>query len=195
MTRWLGKVVLAVIVGISPAEASTITVSNTFEWGVAPATFQTFADNALPQWTQTVTFSPQADSIISATLTLRHAGNKANNHNGSNGEFWLLSSQGSTFIGNLSASWSPAAGDFFVTDTFVLPSVLFPSLPAGAWSLALKLTETTNQTDSLSLDFSTLGVTYQTAPTPTPEPATLSLLCAGLATAAWRRRRQRRSGA
>jgi PEP-CTERM motif-containing protein len=84
--------------------------------------------------------------------------------------------------------------DFFVTDTFTLPASLLPSLPAGSWALALKLTESTNQTDSITLDWATLSVTYnEVAPVASaPEPATLTLLGTGAALALLRRRRQKR---
>jgi PEP-CTERM motif len=153
----------------------------------------TFTDATLPQWTHTLDFTPAAASISSATLQLRHAGNKANDRNGSSGEFWLLTSAGNTFIGNLSLSWSLV--DFFVTDTFTLPASLLPSLPvAGSWALAVKLGESTNQTDSITLDWARLNVTYEPVATMhTPEPATLALLGTGLAAVAWRRRRQQRA--
>jgi hypothetical protein len=177
-------------VGVSSANAATITISDTFNWNGSGS--QTFTDASLPQWTHTLTFAPAAASISSATLEIRHAGNKANNQNGSSGEFWILGSQGNTFIGNLSLSSSTI--DFFVTDTFALPASLLPSLPAGSWALALKLTESTNQTDSITLDWATLSVTYdEVAPVAsTPEPATLTLLGTGAAAALWRRRRQKR---
>ncbi len=179
--------------GANTAYAAPITISDTFNWGGSGT--QSFTDASLPQWTHNLTFTPAAGSIASATLEIRHAGNKATNQNGSSGEFWLMTTSGNAFIGNLSLS-SLFGFDFLVTDTFSVPASLFPALPAGSWALTLLLNESTNQTDSITLDWARLNVTYDpVAATSTPEPASLTLLGTGVAAALWRRRRQKRQAA
>jgi hypothetical protein len=173
--------VLALLFGVSPASAGPITITDTFDWTGRSS----FADSAAPQWTHTLNFVPEADSIVSATLDLRHAGNNLLV------EAWSLSSQSNTAIGGLGLSWFLI--DFVTTQSFDLPSSLFPSFPASNWSVGLKLTESTSGSDFISLDWARLSVTYEpVAATQTPEPATLTLIGTGVAAALWRRRRQPR---
>jgi hypothetical protein len=171
--------VVCMLAGVAPASAGPITISTTFDWSS-----QSYSDAAAPQWSHTLAFAPDAGSILSATIDIRHAGNNLLT------ESWSLKSQSDTAIGNLSQSWLLV--DFFRTDTFTVPVSLFPSLPTASWVLALKLTEGTSNTDSISVDWARLNVTYEpVAATQTPEPATLTLLGTGVAAALWRRRRQR----
>jgi hypothetical protein len=175
------------MLGVATAQAATIT--HIQDWG-GPSGDQTFTDSAPPQWTHTINFTPDpAASISSATLELRHKGNVGSSFFG---EVWVMSTQGNVSIGDLSNS--NFILDFYTTQTFNLPTSLFPSVPATSWVLALKLGETTGGTDRITLDWAKLNVNY--APltvTQTPEPATLTLLGTGFAAAMWRRRRQRRS--
>ena len=168
--------------GSGAAEAAPILVSDTFDWG-GPDAGTTFTEPALPSWTHNLTFDPEATSFNYAELDLRHVGNRANE----NQEVWFLSSMGDVFIGNLSPSANSASLGSAVIDTFTIPSTLYPIFPTGSWTLALKLgDENTGTTNSITLDYATLRVSYEAASTgggtTIPEPASLLLFgMAGLA--------------
>jgi len=75
----------------------------------------------------------------------------------------------------------------WVTDTFTIPTALYPSFIAGSWSLAVKLTESTSGNDTFDFDKSVLSGTYlansetgATTAGSVPEPSTLFLLGFGL---------------
>ena len=167
--------------GSGAAEAAPILVSDTFDWaGLNAGT--TFTEPNLPTWTHDLTFDPQAASFNYVQLDLRHAGNVGNVN-----ELWILTSQGSVFIDNLSdSSNSETLSGNAVTDTFNIPISLFPVFPAGSWTLALRLAESTSGNDKITLDYATLRVSYEPVTTgggtTIPEPASLLLFgMAGLA--------------
>lgn len=204
----LRLVLTLAVLSIGASNASAALITDTYDWDLGGTGFQTFTDTSLIQWSQTLTFTPNAVSISQIELDLRHSGNKANSSNGTptqgNGEVWILTSQGGTLIGNLAASWSASAGDFWVLQTFSIPTSLWPATPATSWTLALRLTETTNNSccapDQISLDYSTLRATYTPGTVPptnlpaVPEPASILLLGTGLGAVAARVRRARRKG-
>src|SRR5713226_6941895 len=93
-------------------------------------TVTTVNDNSPFIYTHSITFSPTALSIVSATLALTHT------HVSLNGELWTVTGGTSTLLGVLSES-----NGAWVTDTFTIPTALYPSFIASSWSLAVKLTE------------------------------------------------------
>ena len=127
-------------------------------------------------YTHSVAFSPSALSIVSATLALTHT------HVSSNGELWTVTGGTSTLLGVLSES-----NGAWVTDTFTIPTALYPSFIAGSWSLAVKLTESTSGNDTFDFDKSVLsGIYLPNSETPAitagsvPEPSAMFLLGFGL---------------
>jgi hypothetical protein len=186
MRKLAVALLLTATAGVASATASPITVQHLQDWNN-----QEFSDSAPPQWTHTITFVPPAASIVDAELEIRHKGNVGSSFFG---EVWFLSTQGSVHLGNLENS--DFFGGFWKTDSFSLPVSLLPSLPTGSWNLALKLGENTGGSDKITLDYAKLTVAYEpVTATQTPEPATLTLLGTGFATAMWRRRRQQRRSA
>jgi hypothetical protein len=162
--------------------AVSIPFSNTIDFaasgtqtvGSDARTVTTIDDDSPFTYTHSVTFSPAALSITSATLALTHT------HVSSSGELWTVTGGTSTFLGFLSES-----NGAWVTDTFIVPATLYPSFIANSWSLAVKLTESTSGNDTFDLDKSVLSGNYLTTSgavtaANTPEPAALFLLGFGL---------------
>ena len=148
--------------------------SGTQTVGSDTRTVTTVNDDSPFIYTHSVTFSPPALSIASATVALTHT------HVSVNGELWTVAGGTSTFLGTLSES-----NGAWVTDTFTIPTALYPSFIAGSWSLAVKLTESTSGNDTFDFDKSVLSGTYVTgsdtvAATNVPEPSAMFLLGFGL---------------
>jgi len=148
--------------------------SGTQTVGSDTRTVTTVNDDSPFIYTHSVTFSPPALSIASATVALTHT------HVSVNGELWTVAGGTSTFLGTLSES-----NGAWVTDTFTIPTALYPSFIAGSWSLAVKLTESTSGNDTFDFDKSVLSGTYITgsdtvAATNVPEPSAMFLLGFGL---------------
>lgn len=201
--KFLVSAVLALsAIALTPsrAEATSITVSDTYDWNQNGTGVQTFHETQPPTWSHLLAFASPAVSISTATLDLSHFGNR----NNANNEVWLMSSQGGAIlIGQLLTSDTG-----FITQTFTIPSSLYPSLPAGGWTLTIGLNETqvnpngnpnaSANNNFLTLDFATLNVTYDNGVTsfpptaPVPEPGSLLLLGSGLAgLAAYVRKRRK----
>ena len=148
--------------------------SGTQTVGSDTRTVTTVNDDSPFIYTHSVTFSPPALSIASATVALTHT------HVSVNGELWTVAGGTSTFLGTLSES-----NGAWVTDTFTIPTALYPSFIAGSWSLAVKLTESTSGNDTFDFDKSVLSGTYvagsdTVAATNVPEPSAMFLLGFGL---------------
>ena len=176
----LGVVILLAVPKVTlavPTAFSNIidfAASGTQTVGSDTRTVTTVNDDSPFIYTHSVTFSPPALSIASATLALTHT------HVSINGELWTVAGGTSTFLGTLSES-----NGAWVTDTFIVPASLYPSFIAGSWSLAVKLTESTSGNDTFDLDQSVLSGTYVTgsdtvAATNVPEPSAMFLLGFGL---------------
>ena len=176
----LGVVILLAVPKVTlavPTAFSNIidfAASGTQTVGSDTRTVTTVNDDSPFIYTHSVTFSPPALSIASATLALTHT------HVSVNGELWTVAGGTSTFLGTLSES-----NGAWVTDTFIVPASLYPSFIAGSWSLAVKLTESTSGNDTFDLDKSVLSGTYVTgsdtvAATNVPEPSAMFLLGFGL---------------
>jgi hypothetical protein len=166
------KVTLAVPIPFS--DIIDFAASDTQTVGSDTRTVTTVNDDSPFIYTHSVTFSPPALSIASATLALTHT------HLSFNGELWTVAGGTSTFLGTLSES-----NGAWVTDTFIVPAALYPSFIAGSWSLAVKLTESTSGNDTFDLDQSVLSGTYVTGSdtvtaTNVPEPSSMFLLGFGL---------------
>jgi hypothetical protein len=166
------KVTLAVPTAFS--NIIDFAASGTQTVGSDTRTVTTVNDDSPFIYTHSVTFSPPALSIASATLALTHT------HVSFNGELWTVTGGTSTFLGTLSES-----NGAWVTDTFIVPASLYPSFIAGSWNLAVKLTESTSGNDTFDLDKSVLSGTYVTgsdtvAATNVPEPSAMFLLGFGL---------------
>jgi PEP-CTERM motif len=148
--------------------------SGTQTVGSDTRTVTTVNDDSPFIYTHSVTFSPPALSIVSATLALTHT------HVSVNGELWTVTGGTSTLLGTLSES-----NGAWTTDTFTIPVSLYPSFIAGSWSLAVKLTESTSGNDTFDLDNSVLSGTYladaaTVTATNVPEPSSMFLLGFGL---------------
>lgn len=188
---------LAFVLWAAPARASQITVTDLYDWSgqtnSSGVTYQTFAESSPPQWTHTLLFAPPAASFDSADVELSFGGTRNTGQ-----EVWLLWDTGSTLLGQLTSTGNNSA-DTIIQQTFAIPLSLWPVLPTGSWTLALRLTETKSQLNSIFMDYSRLTVTYQDgvtdpgtpAPEPVPEPATLTLLGLGIAGASLRKWRTR----
>ena len=165
---------MTLAVSIPFSDIIDFAASGTQTVGSDTRTVTTVNDDSPFVYTHSLTFSPPALSIASATLALTHT------HVSVNGELWTVAGGTSTFLGTLSES-----NGAWVTDTFNVPASLYPSFIAGSWSLAVKLTESTSGNDTFDLDKSVLSGTYVTgsdtvAATNVPEPSAMFLLGFGL---------------
>ena len=157
---------------ISFSDTIDFAASGTQTVGSDTRTVTTVNDDSPFIYTHLVTFSPPAQSIVSATLAITHT------HVSVNGELWTVTGGTSTFLGTLSES-----NGAWTTDTFTIPASLYPSFIAGTWSLAVKLTESTTGNDTFDLDKSVLSGTYLTnsiTATNVPEPSAMFLVGFGL---------------
>ena len=176
----------------SAAWAVALPFSATQDWSDVPASgvtpsYTVFSDTAPPSWTYNISFSPSATSILTAFLEIRFGAN-GNSSSGvctNSFEAWFVDSSSSTFIGQLSC----AVGTW-ATNTFAIPTSLFPTMPASGWSLSLRARETAAvnpEPDAIFLDYAKLYGTYETT---VPDPGTLALLGLGLLGLGMSRRRK-----
>ena len=170
----LGAPKLTLAVPTAFSNTIDFAASGTQTVGSDTRTVTTVNDDSPFVYTHLVTFVPSAASIVSATLALTHT------HVSVNGELWSITGGTSTLLGTLSES-----NGAWVTDTFTIPTGLYPSFVAGSWSLAVKLTESTSGNDTFDFDKSILSGTYlPNSATPTgssvPEPSAMFLLGFGL---------------
>src|SRR6201993_5351077 len=93
---------------ISFSDIIDFAASGTQTVGSDTRTVTTVNDDSPFVYTHSVTFSPPALSIVSATLALTHT------HVSFNGELWTVAGGTSTFLGTLSES-----NGAWVTDTFI----------------------------------------------------------------------------
>jgi hypothetical protein len=123
------------------------------------------------EYSHIVDFSPQAQSINSATLTLSHSGNNADRNQ--TAEAWFLSEAGSVLLGTLIKS------DLWVDQIFDL-SFLVAGIAGEQWELSVILHENTRGGDHLKIDKSVVTGDYSPGAQHAPEPATMLLLGSGL---------------
>ena len=139
----LGLLLTVSVSGI--ASADLLTFSNTKDWNdsylygrQAKLIDNTnFGDPYPFTWSQTITFTPPAEKIVSASLTLTHWGSELCD------EAWFLTDSGDFKLGKLvdsSRGW--------VDQTFVLPESLFASITGATWTIGFKLYD-----DSKGWDF------------------------------------------
>ena len=179
------------------AGAAPLSFTDTWDWnsvaasGSNPSYTQFKEQNGLPSWTHEVTFSPEAATISTASLNLRHAGAGTQSSTCQQNEVWLVYGGGSTQLGALSCSF-----DAWTTDTFTVPFSLYPAVrPGGSWSLTLRLGEGSSGNGQILLDYAELYGTYEPyLPVPetdgdvqpdqpaaaVPEPSALLLVGLGL---------------
>jgi hypothetical protein len=157
--------VVTLIFGMGSAANATPFPTNTIDWS-----YITIYGSSTYQ--HTITFSPAAEDIDSATLKVTHYGNS----NIPGYDDWAIGS--GTWVGNLSTS----SGSSWVTDTFTLPSSLYSGVSGGSWSILFTVYETDGfSSNYLYLDKSELSGTYTVdPPSGVPEPATMLLLGSGL---------------
>ncbi len=131
-----------------------------------------------------VTFSPHANKVLQANLSITHRGNGANDLF----EAWVVKSftgQGSQsiLVGNLSFS-----NAIWVTDTFTIPDAIFDGVNGGSWALTLRAEDEASREDNgIKLASSYLSGEYLAI----PEPGTLALLGLGFAGMGIGRRRKK----
>ena len=137
--------------------SQAVPFSDTVEFGGTPGSIE-ITDSY--SYTHTLTGLNSTSYILNdATLTLRHNGNS----NNTTGELWYTYGDSSPdiLIGQLYAS----SGSMWVEQVFTLGADIL-SLMSGTdpWSLTVLLNETTNGTDKLKIDWSTLSGNYGLLP-------------------------------
>jgi hypothetical protein len=177
---FIGMVMVFGIGGMASATPFTDTEDFSGDGNFGGRTYNQISDTENFSYTHNITFSPPAELITLATLTISHAGN--NSEGWFANEVWFITDQGETKLADLSDSYNLIQGNYWVDQAFTLPPSLYSAISGGSWSITFKLKENTGGTDYLYLDKSVLSGQYTPSEqtSPVPEPATMLLLGSGL---------------
>ena len=177
---FIGMVMVFGIGGMASATPFTDTEDFSGDGTSGGRTYNRISNTENFSYTHNITFSPPAELITLATLTISHAGNNAGIFSGI--EVWFITDQGETKLADLSDSVNIFQEKYWVDQAIPLPSSIYSAISGASWSITFKLKENTGGTHYLYLDKSVLSGQYtpseQTAPV--PEPATMLLLGSGL---------------